>query len=726
MTNQQITLVAGMGLAARAALATTVFLLTPITVVSGLMTPLTITTWYVRNDGGSTAQCTGKSNAPYPGSGMAQACAYSNLQDALNAATFGDTVKLHSGDTFTTTGGLFSSFYLLNKGTPPTGTDADFITVTTDDSLRTPSALGGYPATGTRITTTMANLMPHVRVAASTPAFGFMLSTKYWKIERLDISNVDVGTNCIVLFGMAGGQDIGGLSQYPDHITIQYNWIHPIEEVGTALSSGNINRTAQNAVYLDGTNILVQNNSIQGFVGRAKYGGDVGQRMTSAGYLQGSYANQVTIQNNLIEAWTYGFFSGGSSMPDWLVTNGGTITTCSSSTVCTFSTIRGLAVGDPLAVLVSTAGQATWGATFVESISGNTVTFTAPLCHSYDGNNTCKGIPNNPTPANGDKIRWRGLQPSNVSISRNIFAHYPEWTTLMNGDCGGKGYLEVKSCVNCIFNGNVFTGCTGPTVTVRNQGGDFPWASLDGLTFSNNYWVNSNNSFVTFLRDSSPTPKSQNVSWVNNLYLGLVGNTAFFSGGQFSGATGGGINVTFNHNTVAWSKSNTPGMTVSAYRNFINFRLNGRYDNAMRGFVFRNNIVPIAGNICFHDGSGTSSEPITSCWPAATVDHNVFLNVDGYLQSDMNQWWLRAFPGNTLITSYGAVGFTRINSALTSAGNYRLLNSSPYHNAGSDGTDIGVNYTALVTALGFDPNGQATSSPRPTPSLKLNDSRVER
>src|SRR5215831_15204560 len=237
----------------------------------------TPTTWYVRNDGGTTAQCDGKSNVAYPGSGTAQPCAFSNLQDALNAAGFGDTIKLHAGDTFTTTNGLFDSFYLLNKGTAPTGTDADFITVTTDDPSKTPSALSGYPATQTRLTPDMASSMPHVRVAASTPAFGFMLSTKYWRIERLDISNVDVGTNCISLFGMADGQEIAALSQFPDHITIQDNWIHPIEEVGTPLTSNNINRTAQNAIYLSGTNVLVQNNAIQGFVGHVKYGGDAGR-----------------------------------------------------------------------------------------------------------------------------------------------------------------------------------------------------------------------------------------------------------------------------------------------------------------------------------------------------------------------------------------------------------------------------------------------------------------
>lgn len=36
------------------------------------------TTWYIRSDGGTDTQCTGQADAAYPGSGTAQACAYSH------------------------------------------------------------------------------------------------------------------------------------------------------------------------------------------------------------------------------------------------------------------------------------------------------------------------------------------------------------------------------------------------------------------------------------------------------------------------------------------------------------------------------------------------------------------------------------------------------------------------------------------------------------------------
>jgi len=58
-------------------------------------------TFYVRPDGGSTAQCTGLTNAAYPGSGTAQNCAWHHPFDALPPQGDGanPALRLHGGDT---------------------------------------------------------------------------------------------------------------------------------------------------------------------------------------------------------------------------------------------------------------------------------------------------------------------------------------------------------------------------------------------------------------------------------------------------------------------------------------------------------------------------------------------------------------------------------------------------------------------------------------------------
>ncbi|WP_460815069.1 hypothetical protein, partial [Luteimonas pelagia] len=50
------------------------------------------TTFHVRADGGSASQCTGRADAPYPGSGTGQACAWRSPETALANIAGGDTV----------------------------------------------------------------------------------------------------------------------------------------------------------------------------------------------------------------------------------------------------------------------------------------------------------------------------------------------------------------------------------------------------------------------------------------------------------------------------------------------------------------------------------------------------------------------------------------------------------------------------------------------------------
>src|SRR5215471_21057760 len=58
-------------------------------------------TYYVRADGGTPAQCNGLGNSPYPGSGSGQTCAWHHPFDALPPQGDGGTpaVLLKGGDT---------------------------------------------------------------------------------------------------------------------------------------------------------------------------------------------------------------------------------------------------------------------------------------------------------------------------------------------------------------------------------------------------------------------------------------------------------------------------------------------------------------------------------------------------------------------------------------------------------------------------------------------------
>lgn len=257
--------------------------------------------------------------------------------------------------------------------------------------------------------------------------------------------------------------------------------------------------------------------------------------------------------------------------------------------------------------------------------------------------------------------------------------------------------MELKSCVDCVFNGNVFKGCSGMTITVRNQAGDFPWASLDGPTFTNNYFENSNNTFVGFFQDVIPTKRSKNIHWHNNLMVGVQATlNSFFPGGYMSGNMSNGDNVSITHNTVVWNPM---------YRNFTNF-------GVMNGLKVKDNIFGMGQNACFNNQGNT--HPMINCWPNADITNNVIVNTG--TNDYVKEWWLGNWPNQSVPTSWAQVGFVNAPTALDGSGDYRLRADSPYKGKASDGTDPGVNYTELVDALGFDPAGRPVPSPPPSPS----------
>lgn len=84
-------------------------LLAPLTTVALLTTPaLAATTYYVRTDGGTPAQCSGTVDAPYPGAGTSQPCAWDHPFRALSPD---GTVRIVGGDTLHVAAGSYRMGY---------------------------------------------------------------------------------------------------------------------------------------------------------------------------------------------------------------------------------------------------------------------------------------------------------------------------------------------------------------------------------------------------------------------------------------------------------------------------------------------------------------------------------------------------------------------------------------------------------------------------------------
>lgn len=652
-------------------------------------------TYYVRPDGSSN--CSGLVDAPYTGSGTNQPCAFSNLQQAINIVPRGSVIALAAGSTQT------GNFNLIDKG-PCAGAESEFITITTSDPSSIPSALTGYPQFDVRITSQMAARMPTVRTPNAYPAFWVNPKAACYRLEGLNITST-IGANTIRLIGN-GEAGVRSPADYPSYLQFIRNWLHPGEEDGSPLTATTLNRSAENTFYLEAAHVIMRQNAMQGFV--RKY--PDGTVAATSNLLAGAFGEDYLIENNLMEAQTYGVFFGGH-YTGW-VTQGATVSGCNANS-CIFSNTTGLTVGKALSIgvyKVEMGGQSVfyYGSAFVKSVAGNVVTFEKPLCNSNNtgGNgNACRPFDSNnlaQIPADGNPAQWEGLQVNNIKIRRNLFRHRQEWANLI-GYCGGKGYLELKSGQDIWFDGNIFEGCDGFTITARNQGGGTPWNDLDRLKFTNNYLRNGNNNINAVLSDGGNlTNPSRDVLFHNNLGVGLYlnpGSTDGYASTNFSG----GVNVAVTHNT------NLHGN----YRDFVSFA-----PNVMSGLVMKDNILRAAPNGCYDYSSGAEvGALIPVCWPGADVRNNVLMSIDRWRPDEIAHWWTNHFPNNKVVTSITAVGWTAPDAGLTAAGNYQLAANSPFKGTASDGKDPGYIHSELVTALGFDPNsGQPAPSPLPSVS----------
>jgi len=615
-----------------------------------------------------------------------------NLQAAINNAKRGDKIVLEAGATYV------GNFNLINKG-PCTGAESEFITITTSDPSGTPQALFGYPQHDIRITAQMAARMPKVLTPNSSPAFWVNAGAGCYRLKGLDISNTDTSGTVIRLIGF-GEQIPPDRNLYPSHIVIEQNLIRPREEDGSPYSTQTLRRSAENGIYAEGTNWTIQQNAIQGFVS------DTAKGTAFAGILITTWADNFKIRNNLVEAWTYAWLIGGGGglFPDPFQT--ATVSQC-TATSCVFSHTNGITVGMPVAVFVYEAvdnigvNRKWWGNAYVASTDGRIVNFAKPLCTAGNDplENTC--LPFDPSknlrtiPLDGSQVRWGGFQPQNITIQRNLLPHRPEWTNLL-GQCGGKGYFELKTGLNILIEGNRFKGCDGFTITARNQTGSDPFSALHGLTVRSNYLENGNNNLNAFLQDNRfLTARSRNVTFDNNLVVGQFtnpGRTDAYISVNFSG----GENTRVTRNTIL----------VGNQISFQSFA-----PNTMIGLVMQDNIFRAAINACWDYSSGREvGAALPVCWPGAQVNGNVLVSIDRWRPDEIAHWWTNHHPNNTVLSSISAVGFMAPDAGLTAAGNYRLLPTSPF-------VGKGVNDPELIAALGYDPNsGQPAPSPLPTPS----------
>lgn len=300
------------------------------------------------------------------------------------------------------------------------------------------------------------------------------------------------------------------------------------------------------------------------------------------------------------------------------------------------------------------------------------------------GNGPFKVV-NNFLQASGENVMYGGADPtiansvpSDIEIRHNLFYKPTSW---VGGLFDIKNLLEFKNAQRVLVEGNIFrnnwaSAQSGMSIliTPRNQSNGAPWSVTKDITIRLNKMIGTGGGFSIAGRDDTYSSQvTYRVLVENNLVIADANNGSDAYGFLISH----GIQyLSVKHNTI-----------ISG--SFPFYSTSSNSVTKCDGAIFRDNMI-VGGTVSttlfeFAGDSYLGSVAIFANYYLNSVyDHNALVKGDSGQYSGTNY-----FPANV-----AAVGFTNYAGA-----DYSLTVGSTYHNAASDGADIGCNFTALAAAI---------------------------
>jgi hypothetical protein len=316
-------------------------------------------------------------------------------------------------------------------------------------------------------------------------------------------------------------------------------------------------------------------------------------------------------------------------------------------------------------------------------------------------------IQNNYIEAAGENIAFGGsdpnitnLVPNNITIRGNLISKPLAW---MSQSWTVKNLLELKNAENVLIEGNTLennwaAGQQGYSLvfTPRNQYGGAPWSVVKNVTVQNNIIRHVASAFNICGYDNLATSQqTSNIKILNNLIYDVstaYGSTNHPAAGMLAVIGAAPKDITFDHNTV----DNDGHATISLYQGTT------PGDWRILGFVLTNNLL--RDNL--YGIFGANSSPGTASLTMYTPDAYVQANAIGGAPA-------KTYPvGNDYPSlAQWLADFVNVGTA-----NYQLISSSLSNNAGTDGKDIGVDFTALNAAMNGSGGSGGAGDPPPASS----------
>jgi hypothetical protein len=247
-----------------------------------------------------------------------------------------------------------------------------------------------------------------------------------------------------------------------------------------------------------------------------------------------------------------------------------------------------------------------------------------------------------------------------------------------------KNLFELKSARRVVIDGNVFENSWRESqdgwailFTVRGEGNQIPWATIEDVEFTNNIVRHAASGFQIFGHDNRPGHISQQTRRItirNNVFEDI--NSARWCGpnlvcGHFIFISDGTDAVTVDHNTIFQT-----GSVIEAD------------GPAHTNFVFRNNIAP--HNDYGVHGSGRA--PGTD-----SLDH--FFSPGYVFRRNLIAGATESFHPYPLDNSYPLASEFDAQFVDRAGGDYRLRSTSYGYQSGTDGKDVGVDVDELNLAV---------------------------
>jgi len=300
-----------------------------------------------------------------------------------------------------------------------------------------------------------------------------------------------------------------------------------------------------------------------------------------------------------------------------------------------------------------------------------------------------------------------GLVPADIEVRNNHFFKPFSWRVGHPSYAGKhwtiKNLFELKTGKRVLLDGNILENCwadlpTGQSgyailLTVRAENGAAPQADVSDITITNNI-IRHAGAGVSLSGHDSPTQslQSKRIKIANNLFYDISGPD--YGDGNVAGPNDGTFikigdpdNVIFEHNTVLQT-----GPITWAYGTVNNITFS---NNLFHCFISDGGYQGIYGPGFAQGGNG----PMGAFFPGITdankgFHKNVLIGGSAAKYSNYNTLSQNYFPANA-----SAVNFVNYANGSADYHNFALANNSAYSNAATDGTDIGVNFAQLDSAL---------------------------